>query len=81
MANIGLFHENSSLVFCLMNLQNKAICKMNFFSHISQWYLNIVVWENFFETSIVYGGNGIAYTTLFDTLFDTFTLFVYETFV
>ena len=31
-------------------------------------------------TSIGYGGNGEAYTTLFDTLFDRFTLFVYDSF-
>ena len=31
--------------------------------------------------SIGYGGNGEAYTTLFDTLFDRFTLFVYDSFV
>ena len=32
-------------------------------------------------TSIGYGGNGEAYTTLFDTLFDRSTLFVYDPFV
>ena len=62
----------TSLVFCL-NLQIKAV-SLQWLHYCSPKYPSLV-------TSIGYRGNGKAYTTPTRTLFDRFTLFVYDPFV